>query len=211
MLKDINVFNESFFYKEESFKIAQRLIESLAMGFEDYNGYIPWEYNHSILNNENFISWTYNIIRDDSEFIKKRGFDIWASAGPDEYDEPSIHVTFVIPKGKWIKKINIPFPTLVGVIAHEIHHLAQNNPKLLIETSPNKDENICEKMKYFLDPIEVEAFHIGFRAESILSGVSSKVLMTDYLKCFLDDYQISHVLNSWLNPSFNIIKESLSG
>ena len=64
---------------------------------------------------------------------------------------------------------------------------------------------------YFLNPIEVEAFHIGFRAESDQSNKSIEECIRKYLNNFLNDDRITkkeyeNIIVKWLKPEIKLLK-----
>ena len=73
-----------------------------------------------------------------------------------------------------------------------------------------------EKFSYFLDPMEIEAFHIGFRAQSELSGSCFSKLAHDYLSqaasSKLSKEEILKVVSVWKEtdyPVFSSVPNSL--
>jgi hypothetical protein len=64
---------------------------------------------------------------------------------------------------------------------------------------------------YFLNPIEIEAFHIGFRAESAQSGKTIEDCIRKYLNNFLNDNRITKkeyekILVKWTKPEIKLLK-----
>jgi hypothetical protein len=62
-------------------------------------------------------------------------------------------------------------------------------------------------MNYFMCPAEVEAFHVGYRAESFITGKTMEELMRAYLENYKDeltDEQIETIIVAWLNPTFEV-------
>ena len=93
---------------------------------------------------------------------------------------------------------------VIGVIAHELHHLAQDF-ELAEYIIP---DNIVD---YFLSPIEIEAFHVGFRAESAQSNTSIEECIRKYLDNFLSDDRITkkeyeNIVVKWLKPEIKLLK-----
>ena len=210
---DINCQN--FFYSDLAIMLAENIINSLQKSKKKSSGYLNWVYPCRILNDDTQVEWSYDIIRDDSEFIRQRGFDIWASAGANIFDEPSISMTIILPKNSWLKKNRIDFANLVGVAAHEIHHLAQNTDDSYYEVSVSeylsKFKKPSNRIRYLLDPTEIGAFKVGFRAESILSGRTEKSIMLEYLDNFsLSKRSAEIIANAWLEADFGVFNHNLT-
>ena len=105
---------------------------------------------------------------------------------------------------KWIKNYDYDYAQVIGVIAHELHHLTQDF-ELSDYSTP---ENIVD---YFLNPIEVEAFHIGFRAESNQNLEPIENCIKRYLDNFLKDNRITkkeyeNIVVKWLKPEIKLLK-----
>lgn len=212
-IKKINPFDRNFFYKEEAEEIADCILSLLSQGTSEFEDYIHWRYDCPILNDSNIIIWSFNILKDDSDFIKQYKYDIWATAGANESDEPSIHVTIILPKRQWIKNQKIKREALIGVISHEIHHIAQNNfddvdnSNFLYE---NSFVNPTKKILYLISDIEIEAFNIGARAESFYSGKDEAEIMMNYLICLnINDSDAKKIINIWANTQFEILRKNL--
>ena len=108
------------------------------------------------------------------------------------------------------------YAELFGTVAHELHHIAQNTEESNIKVYPLfksevKEEDIDETvMQYFLSPVEVGAFHIGFRAQCAISGEGMKEAMYHYLSHQdLSDAQKLKIVSAWLNPTFDAVIENL--
>lgn len=206
METQIDIFNKSFFYQELVEEIAFQVWSSLSSGEKSVSGYVNWVYDKRILQGIPVVEWNYQIIRyDDIDYE----YDIWANAGPNESFESSLNLSFVLRKGKHIKKHTIPYAEIYSTIAHELHHIAQNlcekDSELLDRIVPNLDPD--HKMNYFMCPAEVEAFHVGYRAESFITGKPMEELMRAYLENYKDeltDEQIETIIVAWLNPTFEV-------
>lgn len=211
--KNINPFCNDFFYKEESVIIADAILDSLSKGILSFDGLIDWQYNCNILNSSAVFEWRFNVIRDDSDFIKENGYDIWASAGANECDDPSVHITIILPKGKWAKKAEIDRAVLIGVAAHEIHHIAQNTEEnAFFETNDNEFNftDPSKRLKYLVSSVEVEAFMIGFRAESYFSGVPEVEIMRTYLTHLqISNRDIEKIINIWASTEFEVLRTNI--
>jgi len=209
---DINCQN--FFYNDLSIMLAENIANSLQKSKKKDAGYLNWIYPCRILNDYSQVEWQYEVVRDDSDFIRQRGFDIWASAGANIFDEPSISMTIILPKNTWLKKNRINFANLVGVAAHEIHHLAQNIDDSYYEVDASKYLSKIKKptnrIRYLLDPVEIGAFKVGFRAESMLSGRAEKSIILEYLDNFsLSKRSATIIANAWLEADFGVFNHNL--
>ena len=125
-----------------------------------------------------------------------------------------VRSTLILPKNSWLKKNKIDFPNLVGVAAHEIHHLAQNTDDSYYEVSAckylSKIKEPTNRIRYLLDPVEIGAFKVGFRAESILSGRTEKSIMLEYLDNFsLSKRSATIIANAWLEADFGVFNHNL--
>ena len=129
-------------------------------------------------------------------------------AGRDYFDEPSIGITIVLPKGRHQRKVSIDRAELFDVVSHELHHLAQN----IENNTYSRRSSEKGRLSYFLDPFEIEAFHIGIRAHSSLTGKSFREVALAYLKKTWPDAaveQIERVINAWLNADFGAFHANL--
>jgi len=201
----INIESKDFFYQPLARKIADEIWESLSNGDKEHYSDHHWIYETRIHNDSRWVIVTYQIARyEDIEY----DYDIWAGAGPNEMDEPSVNFTFIMQKGKHIKKHKIPYAELYATVAHELHHIAQNiNEKgetFLSRIRGQLDPD--RKLSYFLCPVEIEAFHIGLRAESYFTGEDFETITRRYLKNYVEltDENVNQIINAWLNPGFNI-------
>ena len=206
----MNIQEETFFYREMTEKIAEVIESSLSEGAIYQEGIILWDYPISILNDELAIDWTFEVVKD--ETLRKNDYVLSASAGANESDMPSIHIFITLPKGSWVKKHNVCPAALRGVIAHEIHHLAQNSEESNFFSESHslikKIDNA--RVSYLLCSLEIEAFKIGARAESFYSGKPQREIMLEYLMTFdmcKDD--ASQIADVWMSTSFPAFKENL--
>lgn len=208
----MQINEETFFYKEATEQLAETIEFLLLEGEKEGEGYFKWIYPVAILNDEEYFDWSFSVNK--VEGLKKGDYVISGLAGANESDIPSIHITITLPKGSWIKKHNVCMATLRGVIAHEIHHLAQN-------TDDSGHTEIChpllEKIEervgnaaYLLSQSEIEAFKIGARAESFYSGQSQKEIMLEYIEGFgLERKDALSITNAWLNTKFKVIETNI--
>lgn len=204
----LNILNDkNFYYKEISEHIANSIVSLMSEGHDMMLDYILWEYEDIEIIDEDYekplIKWVFNIGRVPAGTFDSSGrdYDITASAGYDECGELSVYINFLVKKGMWIKKLKIDYPELVGVIAHEIHHITQNEKDILTAGYDGDDDNA--DVQYFLDPSEIEAFHVGFRAQCALSGEDMREAMLSYLKYReLSHDQVENIINEWLNVEF---------
>ena len=202
----INLNNKNFFYEEISRDIANQIIHLMSKGIDQFMEYEVWEYDIDIADSEYekpIIKWVFNVSRVPHDVFAESGreYDIVATAGYDECGELSIYLTVLLKKGAWIKKAKLDYAELIGVIAHEIHHITQNEKSILTDGYEGDDEN--QDMQYFLDPSEIEAFHIGFRAQCAISGEDMKTAMLAYLAYReLNQKQLNEIVETWLNVEF---------
>ena len=202
----INLNNKDFFYEEISKGIADQIVHLMLRGIDQFMEYEVWEYDIDIADSEYekpIIKWVFNVSRVPHDVFEASGreYDIVATAGYDECGELSIYLTVLLKKGAWIKKAKLDYAELVGVIAHEIHHITQNEKSILTDGYEGDDEN--QDMQYFLDPSEIEAFHVGFRAQCAISGEDMKTAMLAYLTYReLNQKQLNRIVEAWLNVEF---------
>ena len=193
-----------FFYNELTCEVTNKIIKLMETGEKCSNGYVQWPYSIPILEDNRFVNWSFKVAR--SATLDKP--DIWASAGIDENFEPSIEVVILISKGSHQKKADISYAELFGVVAHEFHHIAQN-----IETTGQYfDQNTYKKnkMNYYLNPIEIEAFNLGFKAESSVSGENIESIMRRYLSLQeLEANQIDLIVDQWLKTDYPVLRKNL--
>lgn len=177
----------------------------LSSGIDMFCEYEPWEYDTDICKDDDdvaILKWVYNIHRTPHEMFEESGrsYDLIATAGYDECGEISIYITVVIKQGAWLKKIDVDYAELLGVVSHEIHHITQSEDLLSL---PYNGESDNEELIYFLEPSEVEAFHIGFRAQCSVSGEDMRTAILAYLAYrALSDKQKDLVVDTWTNATF---------
>ena len=202
----INLNDKTFFDEEISRAVADQIIYLSSKGIDMFLEYEVWEYDIDIAENEYekpIIKWVYNVARVSADVFAESGreYDLTATAGYDECGELSIYINLILKKGAWLKKVKIDYAELVGVIAHEIHHITQNDKDILCAAYQGDDDN--EVMHYLLDPAEIEAFHIGFRAQCAISGEDMRTAMLAYLAYReLNNKQLNEVVNAWVNVDF---------
>jgi hypothetical protein len=202
----INLNDRKFFYEEISRAVANQITHLASKGIGMFLEYEVWEYDIDIAENEYekpIIKWVYNVARVPADVfaVSGRDYDLTATAGYDECGELSIYINLILKKGAWIKKVSIDYAELVGVIAHEVHHITQNGKDILHAEYEGKHNN--EDMKYLLEPAEIEAFHMGFRAQCAVSGEDMRTAMLAYLAYReLNNKQLNEVVNAWVNVVF---------
>jgi hypothetical protein len=194
----------SFYYNELSEKITEEIICNLSDGIKWDQTQFEWPYDLMIDKEENlrYFNFTFTVERIPKEdFIKN---DIVASSGLDEACMPHIKIHMLMEERKWIKNHDYDYAQVMGVISHELHHLTQDFDLVDYKMS----ENIVD---YFLNPIEVEAFHVGFRAESDQNSEPIENCIKRYLDNFLNDNRINQeeyekILVKWLQPEIKLLK-----
>ena len=199
------MLNKDFFYDEVSRPITDQIIRSIKSGQKHFDDYIFWPYEDiPILENLRHVNWSFRIVRAPS--IDKP--DIWASAGVGESFEPTLDIAIILKKGQHQKSATIDYSELFGVVVHELHHIAQNIEKTgHFFARPNGKS---EKLSYFTDPIEVEAFDLGFKAQSHLSGKCYEEIVRDYLslQCLSKD-DIDVIVSLWRGSDYQVLRKNL--
>jgi hypothetical protein len=193
-----------FYYNKLSSKITDDIFQNLNDGIKWDQTQYEWPYDLLIDKEEDFryLNFTYSVERIPKEdFIKS---DIVGSSGLDEACMPHVKIHMLMEEKKWIKKHDYDYAQVVGVIAHELHHLTQDFELVNYQMSDNI-------VNYFLNPIEVEAFHIGFRAESNYNLEPIEKCIKRYLDNFLNDNRITKkeyekIFVNWLNPEIKLLK-----
>jgi hypothetical protein len=193
----MNLSDPRFFYEEMTSEIGGKILTLLQDSVKKHEDYIDWIYPIKISDDFFEVNWSYDVKRIDPK--DNLGWDIYAQAGLNSMCAPSIDITLFVEKGKWIKYHKISKSELFGVIAHELHHIAQNSGVL----SKLRKVEAGSAYKYFLDPAECEAFLVGFRAQSHYSGKNVADCMSDYLKPrvdqgYLTQDQKDKIINTWL-------------
>lgn len=196
--------DSSFYYNKLASKITDDIFDNLNDGIKWDQTQYDWPYDLMIDKEEDFryVNFTFSVER-----VSKKDFiqnDIVGSSGLDEIGMPHIKIHMLMEENKWIKNHDYNYGQVIGVIAHELHHLTQDF-ELVDYKMP---DNIVD---YFLNPIEIEAFHIGFRAESIQNSESIQSCIERYLDNFLKDYRINQkeyekILVNWLQPEIKLLK-----
>ena len=198
----MNLHDENFYYNDLTQFISDRIHECIGEGLKANYGYVYWPYPVEILNESNTVQYSWQIHR---AAINYR-WDVLGFAGANESFEPSIDLHFVLQKGIWSKRAGIDVGTIKNVVAHELHHIAQNS-------DGNSDPKTESPFQYFMLPHEIEAFHIGFRAQADYCNVSSESLMEDYLQARiaygdLTVDQADEVVAAWLRPEWDLVNVS---
>ena len=195
---------KDFYYNKLASKISNDIFDNLNDGIKWDQTQYEWPYDLKIDKEEDFryLNFSYAVERiPKKDFIKN---DIIGSSGLDEICMPHIKIHMLMQKGKWIKNHDYEYSQVIGVIAHELHHLTQDF-ELVDYVMP---DTIID---YFLNPIEIEAFHVGFRAESSQSGKSIEECIRKYLDNFLSDDRITkkeyeNIVVKWLKPEIKLLK-----
>jgi len=196
----IQINKPSFFYQHLAGPITDSIISLMKNNIKSHSDTIDWIYNHKIDDEYNYVNWNFKLSRSKS---LQRSYDIWATAGLDECAEPAIDINIVLPAHARQKSIVIDRPELFGTVAHELHHIAQNTQSdyAIKRVSSNK------VLDYFLDPFEIEAFHIGFRAQSALSGAIISDIARHYLRNYkLSESNLTKIVTAWQNTDFPIFE-----
>ena len=202
---NMSIFKDpKFYYNDLSQSIADEILSALKSGVSSSRAYALWKYPIFIDAEDDLIEWTFDVQYVDD--VGNRSFDVWASAGFNEDYIPEVTFTIVLPRGVALEDNNIDYAELFGAVAHELHHIAQKN------------EGICEyegetdndQVRYYLNPTEIPAFHIGFRAQCALSGADMETEMRSYLSGQdVDTDETELIIGAWMNPSFEIAQENL--
>jgi|TARA_R110001592_G_scaffold275122_3_gene542106 hypothetical protein len=204
----IDVTNQSFFYQETARPIVNAIIRLMKEGIKEYESYSAWEYDTPISDeNEDFehFNWNMEIARNPSKDFE---YSLFGLAGRDCCDEPSITITIVLPKGKHQKSVTLNYAELYDVVSHEIHHLAQNIDNNTYSMTQNYKE---KKLKYLLDPFEIESFHIGIRAHSAISGKTFYDISRNYIISTWpegSEKQIEQVIDAWQHTDFPVFRNN---
>jgi hypothetical protein len=201
----MNIFQDpDFYYNDLTHLITNEIIEQIEAGVSSVEGYARWQYPIFIDAEDDLINWGFDIQYVDD--VPGRTFDVWATAGFNEDYIPEVTFTIVLPRGTRLQDAVIDYPELFGSVAHELHHIAQKN------------EGICEyegetdndQVRYYLNPTEIPAFHIGFRAQCALSGADMETEMRSYLSLQnINSEETELIVEAWMNPSFEIAEANL--
>tara|TARA_Y100000385_G_C13029706_1_gene610162 strand:- start:319 stop:945 length:627 start_codon:yes stop_codon:yes gene_type:complete len=195
--------DKNFYYNELTKEITEDILENLSLGIKYDQTQYHWPYHLKIDDEEESLNFTYSVGRIPSkDFIKN---DIIGSSGLDDFCLPHVTISMLIKEKKWIKNHSYTFSEIAGVVAHELHHLTQD-----FELSVMPTEN-TPIVNYFLNPIEIEAFHIGFRAESSFSNTTIEMCIEKYLNNFLNNNSINtkdyqKIFVKWLKPEIKLLK-----
>jgi hypothetical protein len=194
----------SFYYNKLATKITDDIFDNLNDGIKWDQTQYEWPYDLLIDKEEdfNYLNFTYSVERiPEKDFIKN---DIIGSSGLDEACMPHVKINMLTKERKWIKNCDYDYSQVIGVVAHELHHLTQDF-ELVNYQMP---DNIVD---YFLNPIEIEAFHIGFRAESGQNSEPIELPIKRYLENFLingliNQKEYEKILVNWLKPEIKLLK-----
>lgn len=203
----MSIFKDpKFYYNDLSSSIADEILSALKSGVSSSRAYALWEYPIFIDAEDDLIEWTFDVQYVDD--VGNRSFDVWASAGFNEDYIPEVTFTIVLPRGAALEDSNIDYAELFGAVAHELHHIAQKNEG----TCEYEGETDNDQVRYYLNPTEIPAFHIGFRAQCALSGADMETEMRSYLLLQdIDTDETELIIGAWMNPSFEITEENLLG
>jgi hypothetical protein len=201
----MSIFSDpKFYYNDLSQSIADAILNALKSGVSSSRAYALWEYPIFIDAEDDIIEWTFDVQYVDD--VGSRSFDVWASAGFNEDYIPEVTFTIVLPRGAALEDNNIDYAELFGAVAHELHHIAQKNEG----TCEYEGETDNDQVRYYLNPTEIPAFHIGFRAQCALSGADMETEMRSYLSGQeIDTDETELIIGAWMNPSFEIAQENL--
>lgn len=205
----MDIHDQDFYYQDAAEVIVDSILSLFRQGVKNFESYEIWPYNIPISSEEEdyrHFNWRYEVCRSSADEDFK--YDFFGTAGRDCFDEPSIDVTIVIPPKRHQKKVVINRAELFDVVSHEIHHLAQN-----IENNCF-DRRVKEvgRLSYFLDPFEIEAFHIGTRARSRLTGESFESIAFEYVRKSWPDgtsEQVKKVVDAWKHTKFKAFLNNL--
>ncbi len=202
---NMSIFKDpEFYYNDLSQSITDGILEALKSGVSSSRAYALWEYPIFIDAEDDLIEWTFDVQYVDD--VGSRSFDVWASAGFNEDYIPEVTFTIVLPRGAALEDNNIDYAELFGAVAHELHHIAQKNEG----TCEYEGETDNDQVRYYLNPTEIPAFHIGFRAQCALSGADMETEMRSYLSGQeIDSDETELIIGAWMNPSFEIAQENL--
>jgi hypothetical protein len=202
---NMSIFKDpEFYYNDLSQSITDGILEALKSGVSSSRAYALWEYPIFIDAEDDLIEWTFDVQYVDD--VGSRSFDVWASAGFNEDYIPEVTFTIVLPRDAALEDNNIDYAELFGAVAHELHHIAQKNEG----TCEYEGETDNDQVRYYLNPTEIPAFHIGFRAQCALSGADMETEMRSYLSGQeIDSDETELIIGAWMNPSFEIAQENL--
>ena len=202
---NMSIFNDpKFYYNDLSQSIADEILSALKSGVSSSRAYALWKYPIFIDAEDDIIEWTFDVQYVDD--VGNRSFDVWASAGFNEDYIPEVTFTIVLPRGVALEDNNIDYAELFGAVAHELHHIAQKNESIC----EYEGETDNDQVRYYLNPTEIPAFHIGFRAQCALSGADMETEMRSYLSGQdVDTDETELIIGAWMNPSFEIAQENL--
>ena len=193
---------KDFYYNNLTHEITEYILENLSLSINYDQTQYHWPYNLKIDDEEEYLNFTWSVYRIPSiHFIKN---DIIGSSGLDSCCLPHIDIKMMMKERKWLKNHDYEYAKIAGVVAHELHHLTQDFSLSI------KPEEYSPIANYFLSPIEIEAFHIGFRAEADIASKTIDACIRKYLDNFLKksitmkEYEKIRV--KWLNPEIKLLK-----
>lgn len=198
----MDIHDQNFFYQETAEDVVNSILGLYKQGIKSFESHELWSYDVPISTEEEdhkYFNWKFEVFRSDE--LDDEAYDLIGFAGRDCHDEPSIEIGVVLPKGKHQKKTKLCRASLFDVVCHELHHLAQNIDNNHF-SRPSKEEG---KISYFLDPFEVEAFHIGTRAHAAISGLAFEEIARNYIRKSWpegSEEQVTRVVTAWKNTAF---------
>lgn len=208
----MNLNDYKFYYNDLTNKITTEILEGISSGINFEHLHYYWPYKKiKLVNEEEYLNLTYHIER-----IKKqdwKGNDIRGSSGPDYCGYPHITIEFIYKERKWIKNHDFKERLIANVVAHELHHIAQNIESFNQHGCENIPRHMRENpyVKYFLNPYEIEAYQIGFRAESDYSGDTIEKCIERYLSHYklskiISQKEYEFIFVKWLNAEVKLVE-----
>lgn len=202
----MTIFHDpNFYYNDLTELITDEITDALSNGISSTSSFAQWKYPIFIDAEDDLIEWQFNVQYIDD--VGDRHFDVWATAGFNECYVPEVIFTIVLPQGAALKDCNIDKSELFGAVAHELHHIAQKNEGFC----EYQGESTNPQVRYYLNSIEVPAFHIGFRAQCRHSGEDMEEVMRSYLSGQeINDKETELIINEWMHPNFEIAEANLT-
>lgn len=205
----------SFCYQEIVFPISKSVIEAIISGLEVVSLEYDWHYPIDVSTWEDNWEGVGPYFNLDLYVTKEQypadhcgwnlqGFSGWGSPGASVELELSISPNLIL--SSVIDEIH---PEIVNALAHEIHHLTQLSAPFQRPNcrTINEASKPLTHYRYFLSEVEVPAFVVGFRAESVFSGSPVETLMEEYLikqvnASLITESEKKSILHGWLAHSF---------
>jgi len=196
--------NKPFYYEKIAKEITNYILDDLELGIKEDQYQFEWPYKDiKLYNNEEYINFYFGIERIKSE--DWQGEDIYASAGVDMCDFPSVEIYFKFKERSWIKNHQYRYEQIMTVVSHELHHLTQE----IKEDTFNPSTDTV--FKYFMNQYEAEAFFIGFTAESDYTGREREDCMRDFLNNFnksgaISLEEVEKIIVKWNEAGVKLVK-----